>query len=132
MSGRAGGYRAPSDCPVCGDDLMLTQLACDSCDTELSGRFEACDFCGLDTDEYAVVRALVVAGGDVAAVAGELGTTTQDVARRLAELAPRFAPRAPGSGDAAAGRDAVPDRDDVLTRVVTGELTPEEARNLLS
>ena len=41
-------YRPPSDCPVCGDDLVTTRLGCRDCGTELAGEFAHCDFCALE------------------------------------------------------------------------------------
>ena len=40
-------HRAPSDCPVCGDHLVVTRLGCGSCGSELSGVFGSCPICAL-------------------------------------------------------------------------------------
>ena len=51
MTRRGEVYHAPRECPVCGDDLIVTRLGCPGCGSELAGTFENCQFCSLDEDE---------------------------------------------------------------------------------
>ena len=41
----------PRNCPVCGDTMALTRLSCPSCETELAGNFESCEFCALGAED---------------------------------------------------------------------------------
>lgn len=55
----------PRSCPVCGGRLALTRLSCPDCDTELSGVFESCEFCGLDPDDREMLRVFLRSRGNM-------------------------------------------------------------------
>ena len=57
--------RPPHDCPVCGETLALTRLSCRACGTELSGDFQACEFCALDGDERDLLRVFLASRGNM-------------------------------------------------------------------
>jgi hypothetical protein len=57
--------RPPHDCPVCGETLALTRLSCQACGTELSGDFQACEFCALDGDERDLLRVFLASRGNM-------------------------------------------------------------------
>ena len=40
----------PGECPVCGGELIVTQLACRECDTVIQGRFITGPFANLTND----------------------------------------------------------------------------------
>jgi hypothetical protein len=56
---------APRSCPVCGGRLALTRLGCPECETELSGAFEACEFCSLDADDREMLLVFLRARGNM-------------------------------------------------------------------
>jgi hypothetical protein len=57
--------RPPHDCPVCGETLALTRLSCQACGTELSGDFQACEFCALTGDERELLRVFLASRGNM-------------------------------------------------------------------
>lgn len=57
--------RPPHDCPVCGETLALTRLSCQACGTELSGDFQACEFCALSGDERELLRVFLTSRGNM-------------------------------------------------------------------
>ena len=57
--------RPPHDCPVCGETLALTRLSCQACGTELSGDFQACEFCALSGDERELLRVFLASRGNM-------------------------------------------------------------------
>ena len=57
--------RPPHDCPVCGETLSLTRLSCQACGTELSGDFQACEFCALTGDERGLLRVFLASRGNM-------------------------------------------------------------------
>jgi hypothetical protein len=57
--------RPPHDCPVCGETLALTRLSCQACGTELSGDFQACEFCALNGDERELLRVFLASRGNM-------------------------------------------------------------------
>ena len=67
--------RPPHDCPVCGDELALTRLSCSSCGTELSGAFEACEFCALTTEDRDLLRVFLASRGNMKELERHLGVS---------------------------------------------------------
>ena len=66
---------APRICPVCGDRLMVTRLSCGSCSTELSGRFESCEFCDLAPDERQMLKVFLASRGNMKDLERHLGVS---------------------------------------------------------
>jgi hypothetical protein len=56
---------APRSCPVCGERLALTRLGCPECETELSGMFEACEFCELEPDDREMLLVFLRSRGNM-------------------------------------------------------------------
>ena len=67
--------RPPHDCPVCGDELALTRLSCSQCGTELSGAFEACEFCALNAEDREVLRVFLASRGNMKELERHLGVS---------------------------------------------------------
>jgi hypothetical protein len=57
--------RPPRDCPVCGETLALTRLSCHVCGTELSGDFQACEFCALGPEDRELLRVFLLSRGNI-------------------------------------------------------------------
>ena len=66
---------APRQCPVCGDQLVLTRLSCASCTTELSGRFESCEFCALTADDRQMLKVFLASRGNMKDLERHLGVS---------------------------------------------------------
>jgi hypothetical protein len=66
---------APRQCPVCGDRLLVTRLSCGSCSTELSGRFESCEFCDLAPDERQMLKVFLASRGNMKDLERHLGVS---------------------------------------------------------
>jgi hypothetical protein len=56
---------APRSCPVCGEGLALTRLGCPECETELSGFFEACEFCSLGAEDREMLKVFLRSRGNM-------------------------------------------------------------------
>jgi hypothetical protein len=119
-------YRAPSDCPVCGGDLITTRVGCRNCGSELVGEFAHCDFCGLDERETEVLRVFLASRGNLREVEKHLGVSYPTARARFTALLTKL-----GLGGAEPG-PAVLSREQVLAEVASGALSPEEAADLLS
>ncbi len=119
-------HRAPSACPVCGDRLAVTRLGCGTCGTELAGLFAPCDYCSLDDRESEMLRVFLASRGNLREVEKHLGVSYptararfNDLLRKLGLAETDEAPRAP-------------DRDQILSEVASGALSPDEAAALLA
>lgn len=128
-NGRPHVHQAPSDCPVCGAELHVTRLGCESCGTEISGRFASCPYCSLGAHDQKILGAFLVSRGNMKELARELGVSYPTARQRYAELLVRL-------GLEEAGERSVPavdvDREDVLRRLAAGEIDLDEATTLLS
>lgn len=124
-------HRAPSDCPVCGDQLHITRLGCTSCGTELAGVFQTCEFCALSPAEIETLRVFLASRGNLREVEKHLGVSYPTARLRLTQLLMRLG--LSGSADnGASAESAQLSRDDVLAQVAAGTLSPTEAQQLLA
>ena len=118
-SDRERERNAPRDCPVCGERLRLTRLGCRGCGTEISGDFEACEFCVLTSEERQTLRVFLASRGNMRELEKHLGVSYPTARARFDQLLVRLgiersAPPATG-------------RLDVLEAVARGELAIDEA-----
>ena len=81
---------APRSCPVCGDQLALTRLSCPDCETELSGVFEACEFCSLEADEREMLRVFLSSRGNMKELERHLGVSYPTARARFDKLLQRL------------------------------------------
>ena len=85
-------------CPVCGDELTVTRLHCQACDTSIEGRFQLGRFGRLSSDQLAFVEVFLKNRGIIKDVEAELGLSYPTVRARLDEALRAM-------GFAAAGED---------------------------
>jgi hypothetical protein len=118
-------HRAPTDCPVCGEELSVTRLGCGSCGTELAGVFASCQFCALDDKDTELLRVFLSSRGNLREVEKHLGVSYPTARARFADLLQKL------------GLGAAPEpvhtltREQVLSEVAAGVLSPAEAQALL-
>lgn len=77
---------APRSCPVCGGRLALTRLGCPDCETELSGFFESCEFCSLDTQDREMLHVFLRSRGNMKDLERHLGVSYPTVRARFDKL----------------------------------------------
>lgn len=119
-------HHPPSDCPVCGGELITTRLGCHSCGTELAGEFAGCDFCALDERETALLRVFLASRGNLREVEKHLGVSYPTARARFTQLLVKLG--LAGESEAPAALT----RDQVLAEVASGALAPAEAASLLA
>lgn len=119
-------YRAPADCPVCGGELITTRLGCRSCGSELAGEFGHCDFCALEPAETELLRVFLASRGNLREVEKHLGVSYPTARARFTALLMKLGL----AGEA--GPTAVMTREQVLSEVASGALSPAEATELLA
>ena len=120
------GHRAPSECPVCGDQLAVIRLGCASCGTELAGVFRSCEFCALNEKETEMLRVFLSSRGNLREVEKHLGVSYPTARLRFAELLEKL-----GLGETSEPETALT-REQILSEVASGALTPAEAQELIS
>jgi hypothetical protein len=119
-------HRPPSDCPVCGAQLAVIGLGCASCGTELAGVFRPCEFCALNDKEIEMLRVFLSSRGNLREVEKHLGVSYPTARLRFAELLEKL-----GLGEAPEP-DTAPTREEILSEVASGALSPAEAQDLIS
>ncbi len=125
-SSSAAPYRAPSECPVCGGELVTTRLGCHSCGTELAGQFGTCDFCALETNETELLRVFLASRGNMREVEKHLGVSYPTARSRFTQLLLKL-----GLAGETEPTPALT-RDQLLAEVASGALAPGEAARLLA
>ena len=118
-------YRPPSECPVCGGELVTTRLGCHACGTTAAGQFASCDFCSLDERETELLRVFLASRGNLREVEKHLGVSYPTARARFTQVLVKLG---------LAGEAETPPvltRDQVLAEVASGALSPSEAAVLL-
>jgi hypothetical protein len=109
---------------VCGQQLALTRLGCDSCGTELSGRFQACEYCALGAEDHEVLRVFLASRGNMKELERHLGVSYPTARARFDALLSRL-------GIDRATPPSEP-RLDVLEALAGGDIDVEEAMRRMS
>lgn len=118
-------HRAPTDCPVCGHHLTVTRLSCAGCGSELAGAFSTCEFCSLGDADNALLRVFLASRGNLREVERHLGVSYPTARLRFDRLLAEL-------GLAGEPEEQPLTREQVLSEVASGALSPEEAARLLS
>lgn len=72
-------------CPVCSEELTVTRLHCQACDTAIEGRFRLGRFGRLSSEQLAFVEVFLKNRGIIKDVEAELGLSYPTVRARLDE-----------------------------------------------
>jgi len=115
-------YRAPGRCPVCGHALQVSKLSCTHCDTKVEGEFATCRFCQLPEEHRLFAEVFIRCRGNIKNVEKELGISYPTVRNRLDGLIEALGFRVERSL-----QEAREYRDEVLSALERGEITPAEA-----
>jgi hypothetical protein len=79
-------YPVVGQCPICQDDLIVTQLHCRNCDTTLEGRFELGRLYQLTPEQLDFVETFIRCEGKITRVEQELGISYPTVRSRLHDV----------------------------------------------
>lgn len=119
-------YKAPSRCPVCDHELMVSKLTCHHCQTKLEGEFTSCKFCKLPGDQLEFMEVFIKCRGNIKDVEKELGISYPTVRNRLDGIIQALGYRVDRNDTEEDSR-----RQDILDAVERGEMTPQEAAKQL-
>jgi|SRR5687767_4159051 len=122
--------RALSCCPVCSTSLYVSELACGSCGTRISGAFAGCGFCRLSLDQMQFVQIFLSQRGNLSGVGGELGISYPTVAKRLDAVLSVLDLNGSNS-EPQPDRQLEAERLQILEQLDRGEITAEEATRRL-
>ncbi|MBA4380052.1 MAG: hypothetical protein C0393_05115 [Anaerolinea sp.] len=118
-----------SKCPVCGSELTVIRLHCDSCDTSLEGRFANSVLPGLNEEQLNFVETFIRCEGKITRMEGELRLSYPTIRNRLHEVI-RAMGYEPGR-DEEAPEISEEKRRSILEELDAGRISADEAMRLL-
>lgn len=150
-------YPVPSQCPVCNHHLIVTDVSCERCGTNLNGKFSLGRLHRLTPEQLQFVEVFILCEGKINRVEQELGISYPTVRAQLQEViqtlgqdvAPsnaatnagsaqvgsvRAVPATPSVPPTPPAKPRIPEekRKEILAKVSAGELTAKQAADLLS
>lgn len=118
-------YQYPGRCMVCGGTMHVTRLKCDTCESELTGRFAPCRFCSLDPEMLAFLEVFIKNRGSIKDIERELGVSYPTVRGNLDNLL-----LALGYGDKAT-QPRKPSKKEILNQLAKKEISSADALEML-
>lgn len=76
-------YKAPVQCPVCGQELKISKLTCSHCQTAIDGSFSPCKFCRLPKEQLDFIETFIACRGNIKDVEKELNISYPTVRKNL-------------------------------------------------
>ena len=73
-------------CPVCDNDIHITEIHCNKCETFIRGEFELCKFCRLTAQQKYFIEVFVKNRGNIKELEKELGISYPTVRNKLDEV----------------------------------------------
>jgi hypothetical protein len=119
-------YSAPTECPVCHDNLLVTRLVCRNCGSALEGRFSLGRLFELTPDQRHFVEVFIRCEGKISRVEEELNLSYPTVRSRLEEVIQALGYEVDHKSDG-----PTEPRHDILERLARHEISSEEALRLM-
>jgi hypothetical protein len=111
-------------CPVCEGNLKAVKLKCETCDTVIENSFDFPKLLKLSKEQLEFVTVFLKSRGNIKDVERELGISYPTVRAKLDQVVELL-------GDDSASKNKTT-REDILNKIESGELSPEEAVILLN
>lgn len=111
-------------CPVCKEDMEVTRLHCDRCNTTIEGSFSLCRYCRLTKEQKQFIETFLKCRGNIKEVEKDLGISYPTVRSRLDDVisALGFPVRSTRSDE---------NRKEILEMLDRGEIDHDEALRLM-
>ncbi len=121
-------FNAPSRCPVCSHDLLISRMTCNHCQTKMEGNFVPGKFSKLPPDQLEFAEIFIKCRGNIKDVERELGISYPTVRNRLEGLIQALGYKTEKYEHDEGEKDR---RQDILGALEAGEITAQEATKLL-
>lgn len=130
-------HHAPADCPVCGEDLIITRKGCPGCGTELAGEFASCAYCALEDADLDLLQVFLASRGNLREVEKHLGVSYPTARARFDAVVAKLGIKPAGDSDPQPEPEPdagpVPSaQEQILARVAAGEISAEVAAQLIA
>lgn len=116
-------YRIISKCPVCSAKLIVTKLKCGKCGTVIENDFQLSKFEYLSNEQLDFMEVFLKCRGNIKDVEKELGISYPTVRAKLDDVVSAL-------GYTVVKKPAV-NSNEVLDMLEKGEITPEQALNMM-
>lgn len=113
-------------CPVCGENLTVSVLTCDGCNTSIHGSFNLSKFDYLSNAQQEFAFVFIKNGGNIKLIEKELNISYPTVKKNLEDLI-----NALGFENINETIVEKPSKEDVYKALKNGEITFEEAEEML-
>jgi hypothetical protein len=118
----------PNKCPICGGEIIVTRLHCQTCDSSIEGRFAHGAFANLTSEQLGFVETFVRCEGKINRMEDEIGLSYPTIRNRLHEVI-RALGYEPGTEEAPGMSDE--ERRKILDDLEQGRITYNDAMRLL-
>lgn len=119
--------RMISRCPVCSEELVVTRLRCNHCETSIEGSFEVSKFAKLSKEHLEFVEIFLKSRGNIKEVERELGISYPTVRGRLDAVLETLGYRVDPAVTEEVVRNKQTRRKEILDALNRGEMSSEEA-----
>ena len=125
-------YPVISDCPICHNDLIVTDLKCTNCETEFKGKFTLSKFNYLDTEKLYFIEVFVKNRGNIKMIEKEMGLSYPTIKKMLDEVIEQLGYKTTVEEEVVKEKYNGPSRVEILQKIDSGEITVSEASELLA
>lgn len=112
-------------CPACGGEMIVTQQSCTRCETVVMGRFKPDIFSRLSTESLNFIIVFVKNRGNIKEMERDLGLSYWTIRNRLNEVIAELGFET--EVEDAAATQTTQQRQDILARLESGQISVEEA-----
>lgn len=113
-------------CPVCGENLSVSVLTCEKCDTSIHGNFNLSKFDYLNVSQQEFAFVFIKNGGNIKLIEKELNISYPTVKKNLDDLI-----NALGFEKINETLVDKPSKEDIYKALKNGEITFDEAEEML-
>ncbi|WP_336990067.1 DUF2089 family protein [Bacillus infantis] len=123
-----------SQCPRCNEELLASNLSCNSCDLELNGDFPLSKFDYLSIEERDLIESFLRAQGNFKALQNEKGMSYQTLKKRFHDildklnLSPIKREEISGTADKIVNYLPINEGDSLVVRRIKGKLNKNSGR----
>ena len=115
----------PSQCPICGGEVIVTRINCRDCSTSIDGRFSARTFSQLTPEQMDFVETFVRLEGKITHMEKELGYSYPTIRKLLHDVIRALGYEPGGEEDLAELSEA--ERQGILEDLESGKISYEDA-----
>ena len=122
-------HSLPSQCPICGGEIIVTRINCQNCSTTIDGRFSSRTFSQLTPEQMDFVETFVRLEGKIKHVEKELDASYPTIRKKLHDVIRALGYEPGGEDELSTLSDE--ERQQILNDLDAGKISYEEAMKLL-